>query len=346
VNRATAQTTQAAALSEGLAPLLRWVKALLDEAIERHLGYPDLEFIWSEEDAQDPATAARIADTYVRAGIKSVDEVRQELGLAPVGFGNAIYTGQGAEPLREVGKGATGVAKYNRDQPREPLGTPEGGRFAPKDDTETASAPIRSREIQVAQASNIGTVNDAVAEANPAPVDRHLTPGELALARSLFGDRINYDSIEIHNYKKYGIASDRAMAPDGEMYFPPGSGSYRDDFSTASAEDRARFLHELTHILQRQEGIAVGAISHLISRYSYELLDRGGNSPRFGDLDIERQAQIVQDYYLVKNGLRPSDRAQTAFPLSIYEKVLEIGDDGRIHAAVKRADDSSRDAGH
>jgi len=129
-NRATAQTTQAAARSEGLAPLLRWVKGLLDEVIERHLGYPDLEFAWSEEDAQDPATAAQIATAYVSAGIKSVDEVRQELGLAP------------------VGKGAEGVAKYDRDQPREPAGTHEGGRFAPRDDTEPASASVRSREIQ------------------------------------------------------------------------------------------------------------------------------------------------------------------------------------------------------
>lgn len=105
-NRATAQTTRAAALTEGLTPLLRWVKRLLDEVIGRHLGYGDLEFVWNDEKDDDPAEQARINDTYVRAGIKSVDEVRTELGLAPVGFGNAIYTGAGAVPLRDVGKAA------------------------------------------------------------------------------------------------------------------------------------------------------------------------------------------------------------------------------------------------
>jgi len=114
-NRATAQTTRAAALTEGLAPLLRWVKRLLDEAIGRHLGYPDLEFVWSDEKDDDPESQARINDTYVRAGIKSVDEVRTELGLAPVGFGIAIYTGQGAVPLGDVGKAQEPAAKAERD---------------------------------------------------------------------------------------------------------------------------------------------------------------------------------------------------------------------------------------
>lgn len=102
-NRATAQTTQQAAMAEGLAPLLRWVKGLLDEVIHRHLGYADLEFAWADGKDQDPAQQAQIDDTYVRAGIKSVDEVRAELGLDAVGFGNAIYTGQGAVPLGQVG---------------------------------------------------------------------------------------------------------------------------------------------------------------------------------------------------------------------------------------------------
>ena len=142
-NRATAQTTQQAALAEGLTPLLRWVKGLLDEVIHRHLGYADLEFAWAESKDQDPAEQARIDDTYVRAGIKSVDEVRAELGLDAVGFGNAIYTGQGAVPLKDVGAQAPApvpptakrgaLAKYSPDQPRVPAGNAGGGRWASGD---------------------------------------------------------------------------------------------------------------------------------------------------------------------------------------------------------------------
>ncbi|HUN44996.1 MAG TPA: phage portal protein, partial [Stellaceae bacterium] len=112
-NRATAQTTQQAALAEGLSPLLRWVKGLLDEVIHRHLGFADLEFAWGLGKDQDPQQQAAIDDTYVRAGIKSVDEVRAELGLDPVGFGNAIYTGTGAVPLRDVGAQAAAPAEHS-----------------------------------------------------------------------------------------------------------------------------------------------------------------------------------------------------------------------------------------
>jgi len=189
-------------------------------------------------------------------------------------------------------------------------------------------------------------MNDAIAGANPARIDRHLTPGEIALARSIFGDRIDYDNVKIHNYEKYPLGSDRTMAPDGEIYYPRRGGSYRDDFSSSSIEDQAAFLHELTHILQRGEGITVGAISHLVSGYRYELLDSGGKSPRFGDLGIEQQARIVQDYCLLKRGLGPRDRTQARYALSIYERVLEIGNDGAIHAATRRIEDSSRETGH
>jgi|SRR5579864_9404421 len=109
-NRATAQTTQRAAEAEGLAPLLRWVKGLIDEVLARHLNYPDLEFAWSEGNDTDGADQARINDLYLRSGVKSVDEVRTELGLAPVGFGNAIYTAAGATPLRDVGQGPSPAA--------------------------------------------------------------------------------------------------------------------------------------------------------------------------------------------------------------------------------------------
>jgi hypothetical protein len=67
-------------------------------------------------DAEDPASAAEIADTHVRAGIKSVDEVRRELGLAP------------------VGKGTAEVAKYSPDQPRVPAGRPGGGQWTNESD--------------------------------------------------------------------------------------------------------------------------------------------------------------------------------------------------------------------
>jgi len=88
LNRATAETAQDAALAEGLLPLKTWVKQLCDRVIAREFASPDLEFAWSDDAPSDPAKVASVAVDYVKAGIKSVNEVRAELGLDPVPGGD------------------------------------------------------------------------------------------------------------------------------------------------------------------------------------------------------------------------------------------------------------------
>lgn len=97
MNRATAETAQDQALSEGLAPIRQWVKALIDGIIAAEFAAPDLEFAWHDDLPADAAKAASIAADYVKAGIKSVNEVRRELGLPPVAGGDVpmAMTGQG-----------------------------------------------------------------------------------------------------------------------------------------------------------------------------------------------------------------------------------------------------------
>ncbi|HEX5319808.1 MAG TPA: phage portal protein [Stellaceae bacterium] len=83
VNRATAETSQQAALDEGMAPLMGWVKRLADHVIQDRLGEPELEFAWAELRPADPSEQARIIDTYVRGGVYTVNEARGLLGLGP-----------------------------------------------------------------------------------------------------------------------------------------------------------------------------------------------------------------------------------------------------------------------
>jgi hypothetical protein len=45
---------------------------------------------------------ASINSTYVRMGIKSIDEARAELGLDPLGMPHAIFTGNGAVLIKEL----------------------------------------------------------------------------------------------------------------------------------------------------------------------------------------------------------------------------------------------------
>jgi hypothetical protein len=101
MNRATAESAQDQALEEGLAPVQQWVKGLVDDIIIGEFAAPDLEFRWRDDRETDPVKAAAIAADYVKNGIKSVNEVRGELGLDPVAGGEmpVIMTAQGPMPL-------------------------------------------------------------------------------------------------------------------------------------------------------------------------------------------------------------------------------------------------------
>jgi len=102
VNRATAQTAHEAALEEGLAPLMGWIKRLVDSVIQKRMGHSDLEFAWSDARPSDPKDQSVILSNYVRDGIFTLNEARGVLGLNPVEGGEApmFVTAQGPVPLR------------------------------------------------------------------------------------------------------------------------------------------------------------------------------------------------------------------------------------------------------
>jgi HK97 family phage portal protein len=145
MNRATADTAQEAALAEGLAPLMGWVKRLCDHVIQDRMGHRDLEFVWLDAKPADPAEQAKLIDTYVRTGIYTVNEARDLLGLDPVAGGDAamIYGTTGAVPLaptpsltgpqpaaaKRVAAGMAALRKYDPDEPRVPAGNPDGGQW-------------------------------------------------------------------------------------------------------------------------------------------------------------------------------------------------------------------------
>lgn len=83
-NRSTAETARNQSLAEGLAPLKRWVKSLIDLIIWRYFSAADIEFDWIDDDALDPLTQARINQIYVAAKVLHPDEVRADLGRDPL----------------------------------------------------------------------------------------------------------------------------------------------------------------------------------------------------------------------------------------------------------------------
>lgn len=137
-NRSTSETQQEAALREGLAPIMVWVKEVMDNLIQVHLGCPQLQFQWVEEDALEPSSQAEILTTYQKTAVYTINEIRAKLGEDPIGPNgdeHLIYTSSGAMRLEDALKPPpeppVGVVAPKPDE--QPSGNPpEGGKPAPK----------------------------------------------------------------------------------------------------------------------------------------------------------------------------------------------------------------------
>ncbi|URQ61051.1 type IV secretion protein Rhs [Pantoea alhagi] len=128
---------------------------------------------------------------------------------------------------------------------------------------------------------------------------RLMTPGEINMAKTIFGNAIIYSRVWIHydSYFPFGLQSQNvAMAPNGEIYMR--DYFYAHDFSAISNIDKQHaFIHELTHVWQYQKGMWVRTrgLFSWAANYDY---DFSGNK-YLHDYTMEQQAQIVADYFLL-----------------------------------------------
>lgn len=88
------------------------------------------------------------------------------------------------------------------------------------------------------------------------------------------------------------------MAPDGDIWFHPKGGRFCDDFCAAHVDARGLFVHEMTHVWQRQKGIYLPLARHPFCRYGYTLKP-GQRFERYG---IEQQAEIIRHAFLLREG--------------------------------------------
>lgn len=105
INRATADISAETAVMEGLHPLMDWFKNdVWDPIIQKDYGYEELEFVWLPQLEADTLKAAKVHQTYVKAGVKSINEVREVLGDDPVEGGDEplIYTNNGVLTLKDA----------------------------------------------------------------------------------------------------------------------------------------------------------------------------------------------------------------------------------------------------
>ena len=133
-------------------------------------------------------------------------------------------------------------------------------------------------------------------------VVRPLTQREIALARSVFGDTIDYARVNIVRgrwwpFQPKGIV----MAPTGNIHFHPADPRWSDDFAAETLSLQGLFIHEMTHVWQAQKHgkYYLPLMRHPFCRYDYEL--RAGQ--RFDRYGLEQQAEIVRHRFLADRGV-------------------------------------------
>ncbi|RYD89186.1 MAG: vgr related protein [Sphingomonadales bacterium] len=146
---------------------------------------------------------------------------------------------------------------------------------------------------------------------------RPLTDAERNLARSMFGEAIDPGRVRIRRATWWPFQPRNAlMAPDGDIWCHPRGPHWRDCYASASLAMQALFVHEMTHIWQAQRGGRwyLPLMRHPFCRYVYTLKP-GKPFARYG---IEQQAEIVQDAFLLRNGMAKIGKPE----LEVYEALL------------------------
>ena len=132
---------------------------------------------------------------------------------------------------------------------------------------------------------------------------RSLTPGEIALARSIFGDAIDYSKVRMVRRKWWPFQPrGTAMAPTGNIHFHPHGSLWSEDFAREPLQRQGLFIHELTHVWQSQTRgrFYLPLMRHPFCRYRYSIVP----GRPFGRYGLEQQAEIVRHAFLARNGVR------------------------------------------
>lgn len=139
---------------------------------------------------------------------------------------------------------------------------------------------------------------------------RSLTGAEKALARRVFGDHIELDTVRfIASPKPFNRAfvAGRWFGRDWIVW--PGE-RLAEDYSAAELSSRATFIHELVHVWQAQQGVNLAwakiRAGDSADAYGYVPDD----NCRWGGLNIEQQAMVVEHAFkLSQGGAAPAAKA-------------------------------------
>lgn len=218
-------------------------------------------------------------------------------------------------------------------------------------DVEQAAPLVFPKSDPEALFASLTGPKDQIEQYQPKAVRRDMTSGEIKMAKSVFGDAINFgekgegNGVGIYDGKWKPFQPDnRAMAPNGNIYFP--GTSYEEDFSNLNSKsvsdaNRRTFIHEMTHVWQYQHGKAVktrgaalGVLAAVGDPYAYKLYISGDetNLKDLSDYGLEQQADIIGDYYAVRENLNLDVGATNRAEPNLKDYEAVIGDNFKKHS--------------
>lgn len=181
---------------------------------------------------------------------------------------------------------------------------------------------LNSRFLAVAgvAASLTSCAHDSVAMSPQSHGPRPLTKNEIAMARPIFGNQIDYRRITVAK-----TANQRSMTANGRLSMS--AQQYSNDYGLeANRYLRKIFMHELTHVWQGQKRIPTSggwlglALSGNYDKsYGYNI----NAVASFGRLNIEQQGNVVMDYFDMAAAVNRGGNGSLCPKIKKYESILK-----------------------
>ena len=149
---------------------------------------------------------------------------------------------------------------------------------------------------------------------------RALEDWEIEMAKSVFGDTINYKRVRID---EYAIAGPRQMNLCYVSFYT---------INSWGQMQNSTLLHEMTHIWQYEKMGAIYIPLALNAQYSNMGYNYGGvkalqiyadEGKTIHDFNLEQQGDIVSDYFRLKKGYRPQWGNGNLSDLNLYEHFID-----------------------
>ncbi|HTK84594.1 MAG TPA: hypothetical protein VL625_05855 [Patescibacteria group bacterium] len=169
---------------------------------------------------------------------------------------------------------------------------------------------------------------------NEDPAGRPLTAGEIALARPIFGETIDYAHTRLH----MSPSTTEDARTDGSDVYLEAAGLQHADLSAPgiSLNDQQILLHELTHVWRNQNTGALDKVKTLLTESpqviyntlagghaGYDFTEKLRAGKNFNDMSREEQAELVANYFRARTlAQKFGPVLPQAYPELVYPEVI------------------------